>query len=237
MQRHQVNMPTDFYARIAQDVDKLAAEEGLHVDGRVISILEGGYSNRALFSGIMSHLSGLVGDQAPYKASRLSNGAAAEQDLGLASTPQYNTAWWGKRRARQAGTPARAAFAPQEAAQCNDANVFLAHAGVDGVMDPVKMRRSLSGLYAGRVVSRPPTPPPPEVPWVVAAHELSKLLHPRRTADRQLQARGSECRSDQGPSGSSVKPDGHPAGACRTVQSSYLKDGSPRAQVKSHWAH
>ena len=43
MQRHKVNVPTEFYARIAQDVIKLAAEEGLHVDGRVISVLEGGY--------------------------------------------------------------------------------------------------------------------------------------------------------------------------------------------------
>lgn len=27
-------------------------------------------------------------------------------------------------------------------------------------------------------MSRPPTPPPPDVPWTIAAHELSKLLIP-----------------------------------------------------------
>ncbi|KAG7134106.1 Histone deacetylase HOS3 like protein [Verticillium longisporum] len=60
MQRHNVNVPTEFYARITQDVIRIAAEEGLGVDGRVVSVLEGGYSDRALFSGIFSHVCGLA---------------------------------------------------------------------------------------------------------------------------------------------------------------------------------
>ncbi|KAK7981667.1 histone deacetylase HOS3 [Apiospora saccharicola] len=64
MQRHTVNVPTEFYARITRDVVKLSAEEGLSVDGRVISALEGGYSDRALCSGVLSHISGLAGTDA-----------------------------------------------------------------------------------------------------------------------------------------------------------------------------
>ncbi|KAK8091089.1 Histone deacetylase HOS3 [Apiospora phragmitis] len=64
MQRHTVNVPTEFYARITRDVVKLAAEEGLAVEGRVISALEGGYSDRALSSGVLSHISGLAGSDA-----------------------------------------------------------------------------------------------------------------------------------------------------------------------------
>ncbi|KAK8029074.1 histone deacetylase [Apiospora marii] len=64
MQRHTANVPTEFYARITRDVVKLAAEEGLSVEGRVISALEGGYSDRALSSGVLSHISGLAGTDA-----------------------------------------------------------------------------------------------------------------------------------------------------------------------------
>jgi histone deacetylase HOS3 len=42
MQRHKVNVPTEFYARLTRDVVRVAAEEGSAVDGRIISVLEGG---------------------------------------------------------------------------------------------------------------------------------------------------------------------------------------------------
>lgn len=60
MQRHGVNVPTSFYARFTKDVVKLAQ---LHTNGRVISFLEGGYSDGALISGIFSHLIGLTNNQ------------------------------------------------------------------------------------------------------------------------------------------------------------------------------
>lgn len=62
MQRHKVNVPTEFYARLTRDVVRIAAEEGSAVDGRIISVLEGGYSDRALCTGVFSHLSGLAGE-------------------------------------------------------------------------------------------------------------------------------------------------------------------------------
>lgn len=62
MQRHKVNVPTEFYARFTADVVMLSKELDLAVDGRVVSVLEGGYSDRALTSGVLSHLSGFSND-------------------------------------------------------------------------------------------------------------------------------------------------------------------------------
>jgi histone deacetylase HOS3 len=41
---------------------------------------------------------------------------------------------------------------------------------------------SLTSNGSPKTVGRPPSPPPPEVPWTIAAHELCKLLIP---VDRQ----------------------------------------------------
>lgn len=60
MQRHGINVPTSFYATFTHDVVKLAK---IHTDGRVISFLEGGYSDGALTTGIFSHLIGLNNDE------------------------------------------------------------------------------------------------------------------------------------------------------------------------------
>lgn len=57
MQRHSVNVPTSFYAKFTEDVVKLAE---IHSKGKVLSFLEGGYSDGALISGIFSHLIGLT---------------------------------------------------------------------------------------------------------------------------------------------------------------------------------
>ncbi|UZP41512.1 hypothetical protein NXS19_009328 [Fusarium pseudograminearum] len=193
MQRHKVNVPTEFYARIAQDVVKLAAEEGLHVDGRVISVLEGGYSDRALCSGIMSHLSGLAGDQTSEQSSDSAGSFGVdtaqtspstvphgvEQKSALDSIHAYDPSWWSTSNMEELeilmGDPNAAAskypqyvtlpsyFAPTQASTAKSS-------------DPTKMQRSLSKL--GSATPRFPSPPPPEVPWAVATHELSKLLIP-----------------------------------------------------------
>lgn len=59
MQRHGINVPTSFYAKFTKDVVKLAK---IHTNGKVISFLEGGYSDGALSTGIFSHLIGLTND-------------------------------------------------------------------------------------------------------------------------------------------------------------------------------
>lgn len=60
MQRHGINVPTSFYATFAKDVVKLAK---IHTKGKVVSFLEGGYSDGALVSGVFSHLIGLTNNQ------------------------------------------------------------------------------------------------------------------------------------------------------------------------------
>ncbi|GKU01498.1 histone deacetylase hos3 [Fusarium langsethiae] len=217
MQRHKVNVPTEFYARIAQDVVKLAAEEGLHVDGRVISVLEGGYSDRALCSGIMSHLSGLVGDQTSEQSSDSAGSfgvemaqtspkgipRGVEQKQALDSVHAYDPSWWSTSNMEELevlmGDPNAAAskypqyvtlpsyFAPTQASTAKSS-------------DPMKMQRSLSKL--GSAMPRLPSPPPPEVPWAVATHELSKLLIPssRETGSckpEDLNAEASRVRRDR----------------------------------------
>lgn len=57
MQRHGINVPTSFYATFTRDVVKLAK---IHTGGKVVSFLEGGYSDGALTTGIFSHLIGLI---------------------------------------------------------------------------------------------------------------------------------------------------------------------------------
>ncbi|KAI0667672.1 Arginase/deacetylase [Trametes maxima] len=57
MSRHQRKVPASFYYRFAQDARAFAEK---YASGRLISVLEGGYSDRALTSGAMAHLTGLV---------------------------------------------------------------------------------------------------------------------------------------------------------------------------------
>ena len=57
MSRHNRKVPTSFYHRFACQT---VAISNVYARGRVVSVLEGGYSDRALISGAMAHLSGLV---------------------------------------------------------------------------------------------------------------------------------------------------------------------------------
>lgn len=57
MSRHNRKVPTSFYRRFAQDACNFSET---YACGRLVSVLEGGYSDRALISGAMAHLSGLV---------------------------------------------------------------------------------------------------------------------------------------------------------------------------------
>lgn len=59
MSRHQRKVPVSFYHRFAQDARVFADEVA---KGRLVSVLEGGYSDRALTSGAIAHLSALAED-------------------------------------------------------------------------------------------------------------------------------------------------------------------------------
>ncbi|KAI0300365.1 histone deacetylase domain-containing protein [Russula brevipes] len=57
MSRHNRKVPTSFFYRFTQDVCKFANK---WAQGRIVSVLEGGYSDKALLSGAMAHLAGLT---------------------------------------------------------------------------------------------------------------------------------------------------------------------------------
>ena len=211
MQRHKVNVPTDFYARFTQDVVSIAEEESLGVDGRVISVLEGGYSDRALMSGVFSHLSGLSSIHEVQNASGVSDGLGHEmsQRLGTLSldddpkevqeSPRKSSAvpidprWWAEARleelentihptSQQVGSKKPRSTAVRTYA--SNTQSFTAK-----IIPPSQARRSFSGSgfmglrrSASSAETRAPTVPPPEVDWTNAAYELSKVLIP---TDRQ----------------------------------------------------
>lgn len=196
MQRHKVNVPTEFYARFTRDVVQIANDE---CAGRVVSVLEGGYSDRALFSGVLSHVSGLAGsdpvttrDEAFQSGlgyemgSRLGalgiNGNAMQEDIkpGLTvSGAPYDPAWWASAELDQieaAIAPPPPAPEPKPDRTPHPSTTYsspTASSQAKVVYTP-KLRRSMSGLsaaYGGGGLasspsSRPPSPPPPPPPEV-----------------------------------------------------------------------
>ncbi|KAK7518439.1 uncharacterized protein IWZ02DRAFT_456607 [Phyllosticta citriasiana] len=93
MQRHKVNVPTEFYARFTRDIVKMSQEPELGAEGRVISVLEGGYSNRALTSGVLSHIS--VAPANPFAQDVPMGNTVIQHTLGEAEKQlRYNGEWW-----------------------------------------------------------------------------------------------------------------------------------------------
>ncbi|KAK0124818.1 hypothetical protein ONS96_008699 [Cadophora gregata f. sp. sojae] len=201
MQRHKVNVPTEFYARLTRDVVKLAGEEGLGVDGRIISVLEGGYSDRALCTGVLSHLSGMsAGDPMIIKKERSPTGLGYEmgqkigtydgiphpETLTIGSQIQnYDPSWWSVPRLEQLDAlihPEPATAEPRKPRDMPTPTYSSPTQSFIAKVTSPSARRTVSnmGLSNGspRAPSRAPSPPPPEVDWTVAAHELSKLLIP-----------------------------------------------------------
>lgn len=57
MSRHKRHVPTGFYKKFTKAACDFADR---YAQGRLVSVLEGGYSDRALISGAMSHLAGFA---------------------------------------------------------------------------------------------------------------------------------------------------------------------------------
>lgn len=217
MQRHQVNVPTDFYARFTRDVVMMAEEEGLGVDGRVISVLEGGYSDRALMSGTLSHITGLtsptnssrqrntgngLGHEMGWRLGRLDINDDPSQKLEEApreSIEAPDTMWWSLPLLEEFEAlinPPQPTAAPKK--QRNDSRPTYTSATQSytaKIVSSPQGRRSFSGngvqnYQSASPVSRGPSPPPPAVDWATAAHELSKLLVP---SDRGIRS----CRPEE----------------------------------------
>ena len=197
MQRHKVNVPTEFYARFTRDVVQMAQEQDLGCDGRVISVLEGGYSDRALCSGVLSHLSGLCATPAEMVKKEASTTMELDQmmrGLGISGMRtgvdlRYDKSWWSEANL----TALELKVNPPPPAQAKKMRLgpqktyaTPTESFAYKVVDTDKFARSISGTMreVARPV-RPPTPPPPEVDWIIATQELSKLLIP---TDRQTRS-------------------------------------------------
>ncbi|CAG7919120.1 unnamed protein product [Penicillium olsonii] len=165
MQRHTVNVPTEFYARFTADVVRMAQEEDLGVDGRVISVLEGGYSDRALSSGVLGHLSGLGEGTGP-----VADQHGPVPALGAPYT--YNPEWWGASNLAEM----EAVLAPKKG-RPKGQTTYLAptESFAAKVVGTGRDRRSI-----GDGELQAPIPAVPEVSWATATSELFKQLIPSR---------------------------------------------------------
>lgn len=220
MQRHQVNVPTDFYARFTRDVVRLAEEKGLGVDGRVISVLEGGYSDRALLSGVLSHLSGLtasenlkdvdanhsLGNEMGRRLGKLDLNGGRSQESVLFET--FDSRWWALPRLEEVEsllsppTPVAAPKKSRNPSQPTYTSITQSYSAK--IVSSPHGRRSFSA--SGSTIypspSRPPSPPPPAVELTTAVHELAKLLIPsdretRSCKPEELNAEASRARRDR----------------------------------------
>lgn len=212
MQRHQVNVPTDFYARFTHDVVSLAEEAATGVNGKVISVLEGGYSDRALMSGVLSHVSGLAEISEPTKPVEMKNGLGHEMGMRLGrltlgdedtqmpkesetgSAEIYDSRWWALPRLEEIENlinPSASPVAPKRPRSSNQPTYTSATQSFTAkIVSSPPSRRSFSSSNTNIHQStssspRSPSPPPPPIDWATAAHELSKLLIP---SDRQTQS-------------------------------------------------
>lgn len=235
MQRHAVNVPTEFYARFTHDVVKLAQEEGTAVDGRVISVLEGGYSDRALSSGVLSHLAGLCQnstqmasehDQSEDRmldAFQSMNISSTDQERMLSNgvqdrpTPRYDESWWHVGNLSALENYITPPPLPPPAPKRLQRAMMPTYATptetfTQKVVDPIKFNRSMSGTMRPMPMSPRAVAPQviPEVDWIVATHELSKLLVPsdRQTRSCKPEELAAPCAKKERQSGPPALPAG-----------------------------
>lgn len=200
MQRHSVNVPTGFYARIAQDVTKIAEDEGTSVNGRLISVLEGGYSDRALTSGVLSHICGLAGSDPALTGTQNGLGSEMAGKIGVVSNRRnslelkmrphpYDPSWWNSEELERLETGVVASPPqPKPTRNFTPGNYSSpTHSSTAKMVDTARLRRQAS--MTGLAPPRPPTPPPPEVSWNIAAHGLCTVLVP---TDRTTTSCGPE---------------------------------------------
>ncbi|OJZ84212.1 hypothetical protein ASPFODRAFT_48186 [Aspergillus luchuensis CBS 106.47] len=212
MQRHQVNVPTEFYARFTADVVRMANEEGLGTDGRIISVLEGGYSNRALTSGVLSHLSGLgdaKGSTHDLDERQIDRLASEMTDrLGLSDSaegrsvtePKYNSEWWAPGVLEELEALVYSPAAPVKPREKAVPTYLTTTQSFSAkVVNPPRDRRS-TGSHSSPEPEAPSPPPP--VGWATATHELCKVLVPtgRQTTScrpEELNAEASRLRRER----------------------------------------
>lgn len=179
MQRHNVNVPTEFYARFTEDVVKLAEDPDLGVEARIVSVLEGGYSDRALTSGVLSHLCGLT-----YSADHTKQPIThAHEIYKLANgfKPSHDRSWWSESNLETLEAMVAGNLPPPVTKKDKQPGNYSSptHASNARMTDQARERRSLSAQLESMLqLDSMPTEPPPEVDWVTASYELCQLMIP-----------------------------------------------------------
>lgn len=175
MQRHAVNVPTSFYARFTSDALALAEQ---YCEGRVLSVLEGGYSDRALITGIMAHLAGLA-CPSPTTVSGF-----VPPSTGLLPVPEpyatrpssadrgWDPEWWGSENIGELERYyEKMTFKKVVTDKPSTSYLSATTASIARSETP---RRVVSSTGTGNS-----TPlPPPVIPWEIRAFELSRKIIP-----------------------------------------------------------
>lgn len=195
MQRHSVNVPTEFYAKITADLVALAQENGVGAGGRLISVLEGGYSDRALTSGVLSHLCGMAGGTSDLGSSfseadfrkapqTINNWMPDPLESKTKFAPSYQPDWWGVDNLEdlEAAVAGRQPHGAKSALDKTGNFSSPTHASTAKMTENARERHSLSALQARMSLEAQYIPPPPDVDWAIAAYELSRVIIP---IDRQ----------------------------------------------------
>ncbi|KAK5062626.1 hypothetical protein LTR84_004699 [Exophiala bonariae] len=215
MQRHSVNVPTEFYARITADLVKLSQEEDLGVDGRLISVLEGGYSDRALTSGVLSHICGLATDVAPTlqsssemfgtpKFQTINNWIPENEAMANSAKHTFNSEWWALDNLEdlESVVAGRQPAGPKSLQDKTGNYSSPTHASTAKMTENARDRHSLSALQARLSLESQYVPPPPDVDWAVASYELSRVIIPseRQTVScthEELNAEATKARRER----------------------------------------
>jgi len=117
MSRHNRKVPTSFFYRFTQDVCAFADK---WARGRVVSVLEGGYSDKALLSGAMAHLAGLV-----------DGGSASGKDSDLS-----RETWWSHENVQMLEKLAKKRRGPRSSLDTNPAPWFDRTSALLALLDP-----------------------------------------------------------------------------------------------------
>ncbi|KAF2155045.1 Arginase/deacetylase [Myriangium duriaei CBS 260.36] len=200
MQRHAVNVPTSFYERFTRDAVKLAQDASTAAEGRCISVLEGGYSNRALTSGVLSHVSGLC----QPAAGPILNGGSREMELadipndmsgGSEHVQPCDSKWWNSEALHALETyEATEVALPKKVRTSGFIPTFASptESFSNKVVDQEKFYRSMSGTM--RPLPEFIDTTIPEVDWIAASHALCKVLLAASRTKKQRQSMGRQLR-------------------------------------------
>lgn len=186
MQRHKVHVPTAFFARFTSDAVALANDLA---GGRVLSVLEGGYSDRALTSGVLAHILGMTcapPEKAAYVPPSLSvspRNQALRRDALV-----WDSEWWAAERLDELERYDRKMNpAKKEPEKPPRQTSFMSATAASRARRESPPDRRVSGGSSNGSPTAATAEPPPK-PWEQQAWELSRHFIPEFEEARAIPA-------------------------------------------------